>query len=63
MCYGNYGIITYTQDMGTSWKQLNIGDKYNIVKIIEKTVVRNHINLNQLVTDILAYPIETLRVE
>ena len=36
---------------------------WRVVKIIEKTVVRNHINLNQLVTDILAYPIETLRVE
>ena len=33
LCYGNYGIITYSLDDGENWKQLNIGDKYSIKKI------------------------------
>lgn len=35
MCYGNYGIITYSEDFGETWKQLTIGDKHNILKILE----------------------------
>jgi hypothetical protein len=39
LCYGNYGIITFSKDRGEHWDQLNIGDKYNIKKIrtLEKT--------------------------
>ncbi len=33
ICYGNYGIMTYSFDRGNKWKQLNIGDKHNILKI------------------------------
>jgi hypothetical protein len=33
LCYGNYGIITFSRDRGEHWEQLNIGDKYNIKKI------------------------------
>ncbi|MCX6147733.1 MAG: hypothetical protein NTW25_10885, partial [Candidatus Kapabacteria bacterium] len=33
ICYGNYGIMTYSFDRGEKWKQLNIGDKNNILKI------------------------------
>lgn len=34
LCYGNYGIITYTTDDGSTWSQKTIGDKHNIKKII-----------------------------
>lgn len=30
LCYGDYGIITYSIDLCKTFKQLNIGDKYNI---------------------------------
>ncbi len=33
VCYGDYGIITYSSDNGEKWKQLSIGDRYNIKKI------------------------------
>jgi hypothetical protein len=33
LCYGNYGIITFSKTSGRTWQQLNIGDKYNIKKI------------------------------
>lgn len=33
ICYGNYGILTFSLDFGKSWKQLNIGDKYNLRRI------------------------------
>src|SRR3989339_334385 len=33
ICYGNYGIITFSTDAGQSWEQINVGDKYNIIKI------------------------------
>ena len=35
LCYGDYGIITYSFDL-QNWKQHNIGDKYNIMKIRSK---------------------------
>ncbi|MEN6512185.1 MAG: hypothetical protein ABFD00_10215 [Chloroherpetonaceae bacterium] len=34
LCYGNYGIITYSQNLGQTWREVNIGDKYNILEII-----------------------------
>lgn len=34
LCYGDYGIITHTDNFGESWKQHSIGDKYSIKKII-----------------------------
>lgn len=33
ICYGNYGIFTFSSDLGKSWGQQNIGDKYNIKRI------------------------------
>ena len=33
IAYGDYGIMTYSLDMGQSWKQQNIGDRYSIKKI------------------------------
>ena len=36
LCYGDYGIISYSLTGCQTWNQLNIGDKYNIRKI--KTV-------------------------
>lgn len=30
LCYGDYGIITYTLDFGKTFKQLSIGDRYSI---------------------------------
>ena len=33
LCYGDYGIITLTQNGGKTWQQVNIGDNYNISKI------------------------------
>ena len=37
LCYGDFGIITYSTDLGETWRQINLGDKHNIMKI----VVRN----------------------
>ncbi len=34
LCYGNYGIITFTTDEGKTWDRINIGDKHRIKKII-----------------------------
>ena len=34
ICYGDYGIITYSNDFGNNWQQINLGDKYSILKII-----------------------------
>lgn len=34
IAYGDYGIMTYSLDMGQTWKQQNIGDKYNIKRIV-----------------------------
>jgi len=34
ICYGEYGVLTYSTDKGTTWRQQNIGDKYNILKIV-----------------------------
>lgn len=34
LAYGDYGIITFSNDRGESWRQLNIGDQYNIKKMI-----------------------------
>ncbi len=36
LCYGDYGIITHTDDFGATWKQTNIGDKQHIKKILTK---------------------------
>lgn len=33
ICYGDFGIMTYSLDTGKTWHQQNIGDKYNIKKI------------------------------
>lgn len=33
LCYGDYGIITYSEDIGDTWEQLNIGDENSIRKI------------------------------
>jgi hypothetical protein len=33
LCYGDYGIITYSSNRGDIWNQLSIGDEYNIRKI------------------------------
>ncbi|MBS1538545.1 MAG: hypothetical protein JST20_12445 [Bacteroidetes bacterium] len=33
ICYGDYGIMTYTLNFGQTWNQLNIGDRYSIKKI------------------------------
>lgn len=33
IAYGDYGIMTYSLDMGESWKQQNIGDKFSIKNI------------------------------
>jgi hypothetical protein len=35
LCYGNHGIITYSTDMGDTWKDIHVGDKYDILKIRE----------------------------
>ncbi len=34
ICYGNYGILTYSSDYGLNWSQKTIGDFHNIRKII-----------------------------
>jgi photosystem II stability/assembly factor-like uncharacterized protein len=33
LCYGDYGIITYTLDYGKTFQRVNIGDKYSIKSI------------------------------
>ncbi|MBI5324638.1 MAG: T9SS type A sorting domain-containing protein [Ignavibacteriae bacterium] len=33
ICYGDYGIMTYSTDAGKTWEQDNWGDKYNIMRI------------------------------
>ncbi|MBK9250166.1 MAG: hypothetical protein IPM69_19175 [Ignavibacteria bacterium] len=33
LCYGDYGIITYSLNSGKTWQQVNIGDKFDILKI------------------------------
>ncbi len=33
ICYGDYGIMTYSTNSGHSWQQQSFGDKYNIMKI------------------------------
>ncbi|MBI5326593.1 MAG: hypothetical protein HZB41_15185, partial [Ignavibacteriae bacterium] len=33
ICYGDYGIMTYTTDAGKTWEQDNWGDKYNIMRM------------------------------
>jgi len=34
LCYGNWGVITYSEDQSETWKQTNIGDEHNIIKIV-----------------------------
>lgn len=34
LAYGNYGVITYSLDKGENWKQISLGDKLDILKII-----------------------------
>lgn len=34
LAYGKYGIITYSTDKGETWKQICLGDKLEILKII-----------------------------
>jgi hypothetical protein len=34
VAYGNYGLITYSTDLGNSWRQISLGDEMNILKII-----------------------------
>jgi hypothetical protein len=45
LCYGNYGIITYTLDYGATFQQLNIGDKYSIKNI--KSIGNNFIGATE----------------
>lgn len=33
LCYGDFGLITYTLDYGKTFQQVNIGDKYSIKSI------------------------------
>ena len=33
VAYGDYGIITYSTDLGKSWDQVNIGDKHNLLNM------------------------------
>ncbi|MEJ5285697.1 MAG: hypothetical protein WHV60_00585 [Bacteroidota bacterium] len=35
LAYGKYGIITYSTDKGETWNQICLGDKLDILKIIE----------------------------
>lgn len=35
LAYGKYGIITYSTDGGDSWKQISLGAKLDILKIVE----------------------------
>lgn len=46
IAYGNYGIMTYSFDMGQTWKQHNIGDGHSIKKII--TVEDDFIGITNL---------------
>jgi photosystem II stability/assembly factor-like uncharacterized protein len=34
LCFGKYGIITYSKDYGITWKQYTIGNKYTVRKMI-----------------------------
>jgi|GEM_PF-1066128 len=34
LLYGKYGIITYTHDAGQNWRQVCIGDDYDVLKVI-----------------------------
>lgn len=36
ICYGDYGILTWSSNRGKTWEQSNIGDKYNIYKIVNR---------------------------
>jgi hypothetical protein len=36
LAYGDYGIITYSEDRGVTWKQHSIGDSFNIKKVVSK---------------------------
>lgn len=33
--YGDYGVLTYSDDFGDIWKQINLGEFNNILKIIK----------------------------
>lgn len=33
ICYGNWGIMTYSTNAGRSWEQRSFGNNYNIMKI------------------------------
>lgn len=46
IAYGNYGIMTYSLDMGQTWKQQNIGDGHSIKKMI--TVEDDFIGITNL---------------
>jgi len=45
ICYGDFGIITYTLDYGNTFGQVNIGDKYSIKNI--KTIGSTFIGATQ----------------
>jgi photosystem II stability/assembly factor-like uncharacterized protein len=45
LAYGDYGIITFSEDRGMNWQQLNIGDKYNIKKI--RTIERDFFGVTE----------------
>ncbi|MCX7909828.1 MAG: T9SS type A sorting domain-containing protein [Ignavibacteria bacterium] len=34
IAYGNYGILTYSDDLGDTWEQINLGDFNHVLKII-----------------------------
>lgn len=35
LCYGDYGIITRSTDLGDTWSDIHIGDKHNILEMLE----------------------------
>lgn len=35
LVYGNYGIITFSTDLGTTWRQISLGWENDILKIIQ----------------------------
>lgn len=35
LAYGNYGVITFSDDLGETWKQINLGDFNHILKIVK----------------------------
>lgn len=45
LCYGDYGIITYTLNNGTTFQQVNIGDKYSIKSI--KTIGSDFVGVTE----------------